>query len=133
MHIISLLYLGPTHSKETKDDLKERDAKEGKEVDSVGQEEVKERDVGIRKKRDQRKIAGDVHLEKVVHPNVELHKDIAVENLHSLEKSYMKLFELALVYGEDEQPTISIPIERITRACAKEVAEVAEEAKKPSL
>ena len=51
MHIIFLLYLGSTHNKETKGDLKERIAEEGREVGSMGQEEVKEQDVGTRKKR----------------------------------------------------------------------------------
>ena len=128
MHIVSLLYLGPTHNKETKRDLEERAVEEGREVVPMGQEEVKEQDVGTTKKRDQREIAGDVRFEKVVLPTVELHEDVVIENLHSSEKSYTKWFELALAYGEDEHPTVPIPNERIAKACTKEVTKVVEEA-----
>ncbi len=48
---------------------------------------------------------------------------VAVENLHSVDKSYSKMIEQALADEGEPVPKIPTPTDRVTRARAKEVAE----------
>ena len=48
---------------------------------------------------------------------------VAVENLHSVEKSYSKLIEQVLADEEEPGPKVPTPTNQMTRARAKEVAE----------
>ena len=50
-------------------------------------------------------------------------KEVAVENLHLVEKNYSKLIEQALADEGESGPKIPTPTNRMTRARAKEVAE----------
>ena len=50
-------------------------------------------------------------------------EEVAVENLHSVEKSYSKLIEQVLADEGEPGPKIPTPTNRMTRARAKEVAE----------
>ena len=50
-------------------------------------------------------------------------EEVAVENLHSVEKSYSKLIEQVLVDEGEPGPKIPTPTNRMTRARVKEVAE----------
>ena len=50
-------------------------------------------------------------------------EEVAVENLHSVEKSCSKLIDLSLADDGEPEPKIPTPNDRMTRARAKEVAE----------
>ena len=50
-------------------------------------------------------------------------EEVAVENLHSVEKSYSKLIEQTLADEGEPGSKIPTPTDRMTRARAKEVAE----------
>ena len=48
---------------------------------------------------------------------------VAVENLHSVEKSYSKLIEQVLADEGEPGPKVPTPTNQMTKACAKEVVE----------
>lgn len=50
-------------------------------------------------------------------------EEVAVNNLHSVEKSYSKLIEQALADEGEPGPKIPTPTDRMTRARVKEVFE----------
>ena len=108
--------LGTTEGEETEPYAKKKDAA-GKPPLKVGEEDVPDTRVRTKKK------VVRVSIVKAPLATVIDDEEVAVENLHSVEKSCSKLIDLS---GSDEgepEPKIPTPTDRMTRARAKEVAE----------
>ena len=120
---IFFLCLGTSEGDDTEPYAKNKDAA-GKPQLKVGEEDIPDTRVRTKKK------AVRVSIVKSPLATVIDDEEVAVENLHSVERSCSKLIDLS---GSDEgepEPKIPTPTDRMTRARAKEVAEDVQSQKK---
>ena len=56
--------------------------------------------------------------QKAISDNSDVREEVAPESLHAPDKSYTKMFQIAVEDIEEPPPKAPVPTERVTRACA---------------